>query len=683
MSEIIKKVGILMTLKDEASPVAEKAGSNMQDLGTSAAQAGAKFLVITESLKQVGNMIKEFMGRAVEFDSSIQRSVIAMNIEGLSADDLKDSIKDLADETLNGIYTSQQAAEAFKAIADEGRGLENTLNIVTDAMNLAAATGDDLVTTTGNLEDIMSAWNMTAEDSTRIADVLLNTFRETGAPATEVSADLISMGQIMSELGIGFEEGAALIGVFKDVGISGVTGLLSAFTQLTNAESKASKELAALGVSALDAAGDLKSPTILFAELEQAGLSATQALELFGIRGSGAMVAAVNNIEIVGDVATSNLEATGSAAEAAGQYAESSAAETEKFAASMEDLKLELAEGVLPAFAGFLAILTPILKLLGEYPEIIYAVVGAFVAYKIATWAQTIAQAGGTAAVWANTVALLANPITWIVIAVFALILALALLWKNWGKVTEATGKFNEGAKKNLGDFFGWVKGGLGSLRKDIDKSKEATIEWLSAQAEKVGESWGKTKEFFTKGGQWLKDKTTETARDLVKKYTEMGMSMAKKVQGSFDALKSFFRGLGDKFKEWGKGMIKKWKEGVDEAKDKVKDAVGGVADKIKKGLGFSRPPEEGPLHEADKWGPHFVQMYGEGIISEIPSLERRLRTLSAAITVKPGPTGPVTTYAPTDARRNRMEVNQYFTAVDAEAIAGAVLEILAERMGV
>ncbi len=684
MSEIIKKVGILMTLKDEASPVAEKAGSNMQDLGTSAAQAGAKFLVITESLKQVAGMVQEFMGTAVEFDSSIQRSVIAMNIEGLSAQDLKDDIKDLADETLNGIYTSQQAAEAFQSIADEGRGLEASLSIVTDAMNLAAATGDDLTTTTSNLEDIMSAWNMTTEDSTRIADVLMNTFRETGAPAGEVSSELISMGQIMKGLGIGFEEGAALIGTFKDVGISGVSGLLSAFTQLANEESKASKALAALGVSAVDSAGNLKSPVVIFGELSEAGLTATQALELFGIRGSGAMVAAVENIEAVGTIATSNLEATGSAAEAAGQYAESSAADTEKFAASMEDLKLELAEGVLPAFAGFLGVLTPVLQLLGEYPEIIYAVVGAFVAYKIATWAQTIAQAGGTAAVWANTLALLANPMVWIVVAVFALILGLSLLWKNWDKVTEATSKFADGAGKKVNEFFQTASGGLGDMKKGLTDAWN----WM---ADGWKESQSKQKEVMAAGASdlndWGKDRLSDAqdlAKKLIKYYIDMGKGMVKGLQQGFDKMKDFFGDLWDKFKNWGKGMLKKFLEGMIDMVRKIPGVGDMIADKLEKWLGFSEPPEEGALKDTKRWGGHFVDVYTEGMMAEIPVLERRLGLMTRAVEGAAPTAGPRTSFATTtaDNRRVTQENHYHLTNMDPETIKGIMADVLNEAMG-
>lgn len=609
-------LGILLSLKDEASQGIDKAGFSLKGLASTATEAGAQFLVIKESITQAATMVNDFTGRAFSFDQAMTRSAIAMGLTNTEAEGLKNEIKNLADETLNGIYTSQQAADAFKAIADEGRGLEGTLTIVKDAMNLAAATGDDLAMTTSNVEDIMSAWNLTTEESGRVVDVLMNTFRETGAPAAEVSGQLVQMGQIMDQLGISLEEGSALIGTFKDVGVGGVTGLLSAFTQLTNSETKASKSLAAMGVSALDASGKLKTPTVLFGELKKAGMSATEALELFGIRGSGAMVAAVENIETVGRVAESNLNATGTAADAAGQYAESSAAKQEKFNAALEDMQLQLAEGVIPALTGFFGIIQPVLDTLTQYPEIIYAIVGGLIAYKIATVAQTIATAGGTAALWANTMAMLANPVTLIAVAVALLILGLIMLYKNWDQVTASVENFTNGAGGAV----------LGFFRNLVDVIVSLATAWV-----------------------------------------ESGTGMVTALEDAFAWLDNFFGDLWNDFLEWGKDMMEAFRKGIENAGDGVKDAVGDVAHNIQKTIGFSLP-EEGPLRETPLWGKHFVQELSGGMLDEIPLLERRIGMIAAAAVITlPAPGGGSPTYMDNRSRNN--EIHMHVTNVDEDAI--------------
>lgn len=69
---------------------------------------------------------------------------------------------------------------------------------------------------------------------------------------------------------------------------------------------------------------------------------------------------------------------------------------------------------------------------------IAFASVAAQYAYAAATGATVAPQTAATAATWGFNTALLANPITWIVLAIIALIAVIVLLALNWDKVVEA-----------------------------------------------------------------------------------------------------------------------------------------------------------------------------------------------------------------------------------------------------
>ncbi len=81
------------------------------------------------------------------------------------------------------------------------------------------------------------------------------------------------------------------------------------------------------------------------------------------------------------------------------------------------------------------------------------------------------AMPGLIASVWSFTAALLANPITWIVIAIVALIAILVLLWRNWDTVVAA---FNDGVA-NITNGFNRVKeifaNGIQSIKDSINGS--------------------------------------------------------------------------------------------------------------------------------------------------------------------------------------------------------------------
>ena len=76
---------------------------------------------------------------------------------------------------------------------------------------------------------------------------------------------------------------------------------------------------------------------------------------------------------------------------------------------------------------------------------------------KIMSGSLIPALVSGISSVWAFTAALLANPMTWVVIGIVALIAAIVLLYKNWDKVTaffQKTFKALKDTIKNVIDFF-------------------------------------------------------------------------------------------------------------------------------------------------------------------------------------------------------------------------------------
>ncbi|QGH74503.1 tail length tape measure protein [Arthrobacter phage Kuleana] len=121
---------------------------------------------------------------------------------------------------------------------------------------------------------------------------------------------------------------------------------------------------------------------------------------------------------------------------------------------SVETTFMSFAEQALPALTAFSGWLSQNTWVVGVFAAVVGGLlVGAFIA-----WA---------ASVWVATAALLANPVTWIIIGIVALVAALALLVANWDSVAAfLTGVWNNvvswamGVWSGLGDFFrGWISG--------------------------------------------------------------------------------------------------------------------------------------------------------------------------------------------------------------------------------
>ena len=104
-------------------------------------------------------------------------------------------------------------------------------------------------------------------------------------------------------------------------------------------------------------------------------------------------------------------------------------------------------------------------------------------------------------AAWVFTAALLANPITWIVIAIVALIAAIVLLVKNWDKVSAALIKAWEWIKEKAVEIWEGLKEFFANFWEGVGEFFAAA--WQSI-TEVIVAAWEGIKEFFTGIWEWI-----------------------------------------------------------------------------------------------------------------------------------------------------------------------------------
>lgn len=84
----------------------------------------------------------------------------------------------------------------------------------------------------------------------------------------------------------------------------------------------------------------------------------------------------------------------------------------------------------------------------------------------------------------------------------------------------------------------------------------------------------------------------------------------------------------------WGYDFVNSILKGVRKGIDKVREVGGMVAEAFERFLGFSEPPPEGPLHTADKWGKHFIDMYVGEIRAGIPRIRDAINQIGSLDTL-------------------------------------------------
>ncbi|RLC34713.1 MAG: hypothetical protein DRZ76_02115 [Candidatus Nealsonbacteria bacterium] len=93
----------------------------------------------------------------------------------------------------------------------------------------------------------------------------------------------------------------------------------------------------------------------------------------------------------------------------------------------------------------------------------------------------SLVPALGTAisSVWAFTTALLANPLTWVVLGIAAVVGAIILLYKNWDKVTAFFKKTLEALKKLFEKVFTGIKGIIAKIPDDIKAKFSKAFDYI------------------------------------------------------------------------------------------------------------------------------------------------------------------------------------------------------------
>ena len=128
--------------------------------------------------------------------------------------------------------------------------------------------------------------------------------------------------------------------------------------------------------------------------------------------------------------------------------------------------------------------------------------------------------------------------------------------------------------------------------------------------------------------------------------------SLPAKLTEAFSAAKATILGWGKAAITWGSDMIKNFIDGI---KKKAKDLGNAIKDLAKnyiaKFLHFS-VPDAGPLADADKWAPDFVDLFVNGIEAGIPKVEAAVQEFASGMSAN------ITAYGPTGGLGNTSTIN-------------------------
>lgn len=650
--EIIETERSLNDLKNTAgssSAALEEISQKTRAFGEKTTEAGKKLLPVSAA---IGGLGAAAVKTASDFDASMSN---VQAISGATAEDmeiLREKAREMGEKTK---FSATEAGDAMSYMAMAGWKTGDMLGGIEGIMNLAAASGEDLATTSDIVTDALTAFGMTAEESGNLADIMAAASSNANTNVSLLGESFKYVAPLFGAMNYSAEDAATALGLMANAGIKGSQAGTSLKTAIANMVSPTDSMAAVMDkyeLSLTNTDGTMKSFSEVMEMLrgKMGGLSETEqaaaASTLFGKEAMAGMLSIINAAPADYEKLTNAVDnADGSAKNMADTMNDNLAGQITILKSQLQELAISIGETLMPyikkaveviqkivdKFNGMsdaqkklivvigiiIAALGPLLIIIGKVSLGISAVTGAFsklsgiggVVTKFGGIVKTVLSGIGNAVKMLFGL-IMAHPI----IAVITVIVgALILLYTKceWFRdgvnaIIAAVVDFFKNFGKNAKEVFDlFVTTISGAVNKVIEFFKNL---WTD-----IKNIWGSIKDFVVNTANGLKESAVNAFKGLVTGIKNAVSKITGAVKNGFKGAIDFITSLPRKAIEWGKDFIKGLADGIKNAVGMVTDAVSGVAKKISKFLHFSRP-DDGPLHYYEEWMPDFMAGLAKGI---------------------------------------------------------------------
>lgn len=234
-----------------------------QQLAGSMAATGAGGLATGSGILYAGAKV---MAPGLEFDAAMSKVQALTRLDGASEEmaALREQARQLGASTQ---FTAGQAADAQGFLAMAGFKAESIQAAMPGMLDLAKAGDSGLAETADIASNILTGFNLQASETGRLGDVLVGTFTRSNTNLQMLGETMKYAAPVAASVGQDIETVAAMAGKLGDAGIQGSMGgtaLRAILNRLSAPPAAAAKALNKLGISAVDAQGNLRDmPTVL------------------------------------------------------------------------------------------------------------------------------------------------------------------------------------------------------------------------------------------------------------------------------------------------------------------------------------------------------------------------------------------------------------------------------------
>ena len=464
-------------------------GEKLKTLGNNISNVGQKFLPATVAVAGLGTAAVK---TAADFDSAMSEVSAVSGATGDDFDALRAKAREMGAKTK---FSATEAAQAMNYMAMAGWKTSDMLDGIEGIMNLAAASGEDLATTSDIVTDALTAFGLSAGDSAHFADIL-------AAASSNANTNVSMMGEtfkycapVAGALGFSAEDTAEAIGLMGNSGIKSSqagTALRSIMNRLSKEVKLTGNAIGTMTIETTNQDGSMRSLNSILADCRVAfgkmseSEKAANAQALVGKNAMSGFLALMNaapaDIEKLNSAITN---CDGKAGDMADTMQNNLAGQLTILKSQLQELAISFGDILMPAIRQIVSWIQKLADKLNGMDEstkkmivtigLVVAAIGPalIVIGKIISAVGTImtiipkVKAAITAvkgAMSALNVTMLANPIGIVIAAVAALTAAFIYLWNTNEDFRKAITNIWNGIVKKFKDFFQGITDRLNAL---------------------------------------------------------------------------------------------------------------------------------------------------------------------------------------------------------------------------
>ena len=459
-----------------------------EKVGGTLTSVGQKLLPLSTSIAGLGVAAVK---TTADFDSEMSKVSAISGATGTDLDKLRGKAREMGAKTK---FSASEAAQGMQYMAMAGWKTQDMMDGLEGIMNLAAASGEDLASTSDIVTDALTAFGLSAKDSSHFSDIL-------AAASSNANTNVSMMGEtfkyaapVLGSLGYTAEDAALAIGLMANAGIKSSqagTSLRGAITNLAKPTDTVAVAMDKYGISLTDSSGKMLSLRELMEQLRQklGGLSeaeqAQAAAALFGKNAMSGMLAIINGSDKDFEKLAGAIDnCDGSSEKMANTMNDNLQGQITILMSQLQELAISFGEILMPKIRAivthiqnfvdklnamdegqketilrigmFVAALAPMLMGLGKVITF-----SANVSRALGTLSAGLVKAGGFSGVFTKALGLITSPAAIVVGAIAAITAVIIHLWNTnedfrntitaiWQKIKDAFTTFAAGISERL-----------------------------------------------------------------------------------------------------------------------------------------------------------------------------------------------------------------------------------------